>query len=739
MKLSRRCFLSFAIGGAAGTALTPLPWKLTDDLSIWSQNWPWTPVPPDGAAAFVNSTCDLCPAHCGITVRKVDDRAVKIEGQEDNSYKHGGGICLLGLSGLQLLYGPTRVQGPLKRIKEDGVIRFQPISWREAINEVVTKMAELRTQGKPQAVACLSGREVGTVPQLLKRLLDVYGSPNFVCMPSVEEAYAAALQLTQGIDGFVGLDVEDTDFILSFGSALLDGYGSPPRMMQAVGRLKEQHGTLVQIESRLSNTAAKANQWLALKPGTEAALALCMAHVIISQGRFNAEFINGYTEGFEAFATMVKEKYAPSSVAEITGIPADLITQTALAFAGAKHPMAICGRGNGQTPVSLKEVLAVQALNALVGSINRKGGVQTLPSYDYLNWPAVEKDAIAQAGMAKERLDNAGGKKYPHVRNLAHRLIENIEASPGELGVLLVAECNPCYSLSDSDKVKAAFAKIPFIVSFSSFMDETAMQADLILPNHVYLERFEDVPVMTGSDQPTIGLCQPVVAPLLNTQHLGDTILQIARELQGNIAKAFPWKDYESCLMSTLGNQWTTMSEKGFWVAEAAIPSWENGFGTSSGKLVLMDGTLGAIFMSEAPINAGGGDYPLQLVPYDSIRLASGYVGTTPFMMKTVEPTILKGEEGFAAINPETASSLGLEKDQQAMLITPVGQAKVRVHPDEGVMPGVVCMPRGLGHTAYDGFLAAKGINVNQLVGSMEDPASGLDAAWGARAKLVKA
>jgi anaerobic selenocysteine-containing dehydrogenase len=738
MKLSRRCFLSFVVGGAAGTALTPLPWKLTDDLSIWSQNWPWTPVPTDGAVSFVNSTCDLCSAHCGITVRTVDNRAIKIEGQEANAFSNRNGICPLGLSGLQLLYGPIRVQGPLKRIEVDGSVRFQPISWRQAIEEVVSKMAALHSQGKPEAVACLCGREVGTVPKLIQRLLHVYGSPNFICMPSADDAYASALRLTQGIEGFVGLDVENTDFILSFGSALLDGYGSPPRMMQAVGRLTQQSGTLVQIETRLSNTAAKASKWLAPKPGTEAALALGMANVIISQGRLNTEFVNGYTEGFEAFAAMVAEKYAPSAVAEITGIPADTITQTALAFAGAKHPMAICGRGKGQTPVSLKEVLAVQALNALVGSINRKGGIQTIPTYDYLRWPEMELDTTAMAGITKERLDNAGGKKYPHVRSLAHRFVEKIDTAPGELGMLLVAECNPCYSLPDSDKVKAAFDKIPFIVSFSSFWDETAMQADLILPNHVYLERFEDLPVMAGTFQPIIGLCQPVVAPLLNTQHLGDTMLQIARSLQGSVAKAFPWNDYESCLMETLGDQWATMSEKGFWASEAATTTREHGFNTPSGKFILMDGTLGAIFMADAPA-ASGGDYPLQLVPYDSIRLSSGYIGATPFMIKAVEETVLKGQEGFAALNPETAIAMGLEQGQPAMLITPVGQAKVRVHLDDGIVPGVVCMPRGLGHTAYDGFLAAKGVNINQLVGTMEDPASGLDAAWGIRAKLVKA
>ncbi len=739
MKLSRRCFLSFVLGGAAGTALTPLPWKLTDDLSIWSQNWPWTPVPPDGATNFVNSTCELCPAHCGITVRTVADRAVKIEGQEENANKTGGGACLLGLSGLQLLYGPTRVQGPLKRIEENGTIRFQPISWQQAIDEVVAKMAELRSQGKPQSVACLSGRDVGTVPQLFKRLLKAYGSANFVSMPSVEDAYASALRLTQGIDGFVGLDVENTDFILSFGSALLDGYGSPQRMMQAVGRLKKQRGTLVQAESRLSNTAAKADIWLAIKPGSEAALALGMAQVIISRGRYNSDFVNAHTEGFDSFAAMVKEKYAPSAVAEVTGIAPEVIAQTALAFAGAKNPLAICGRGKGQTPVSLKEVLAIQALNALVGSINRKGGAQTMPTYDYLNWPAVELDVTAQTGIAKGRLDGAGSDKYPHVGSLAHRLIEAIDASAGELQMLLVAECNPCYSLPDSDKVKAAFEKIPFIVSFSSFMDETARQADLILPNHVYLERYEDVPVMAGTVQPTIGLCQPVVSPLLNTQHLGDSIIKIALGLQGNIAKAFPWKNYESCLMETLGDQWPLMSDQGYWASEAAASSSERGFSTASGKLILMNGTLGAIFMAEAPVTASGGDYPLQLIPYDSIRLTSGYVGTPPFMIKTVEDTVLKGQEGFVALNPETGKSLGLASGDMATLITPVGQASVRVHHDDGVMPGVLSMPRGLGHSAYDSFLAAKGVNINQLIGTMEDPASGLDAAWGIRAKLVKA
>jgi anaerobic selenocysteine-containing dehydrogenase len=117
MKIDRRSFLSLVMGGAAGTALSPLPWKLTDDLSIWSQNWAWTPVPENGEATFVNSTCTLCPGGCGITVRKIDDRVVKIEGMQGHPVNDGG-ICDLGAAGTQLLYGPTRVRTPKKPGKQ---------------------------------------------------------------------------------------------------------------------------------------------------------------------------------------------------------------------------------------------------------------------------------------------------------------------------------------------------------------------------------------------------------------------------------------------------------------------------------------------------------------------------------------------------------------------------------------------------------------------------------------------
>ncbi|MGD2269197.1 MAG: molybdopterin-dependent oxidoreductase, partial [Desulfobacterales bacterium] len=213
MKIDRRSFLSFVIGGAAGTALTPLPWKLTDDIAIWTQMWPWTPVPQHGEVSHVNSTCTLCPGGCGITVRKIDERVVKIEGLGGHPV-NAGGLCLLGLSGAQLLYGPRRVKTPLKKVNG----RFRQISWDAAISEIAGKLADLRSKGDSHKVAFVAASDRGTVPELMNRFLTVYGSPNFIRTPSIQDSYELTLHLMHGAQALPGFDFDNTDFVLSFGS-----------------------------------------------------------------------------------------------------------------------------------------------------------------------------------------------------------------------------------------------------------------------------------------------------------------------------------------------------------------------------------------------------------------------------------------------------------------------------------------------------------------------------------------
>jgi len=760
MKIDRRSFLALSIGSTAGIHLTPLPWKLMDDMSIWTQNWPWTPVPQDGEASYVNSVCGLCPAGCGIMVRKIDNRAVKIEGLPGHPVNDGR-ICSLGLSGLQLLYGGTRVKTPLKRMGERGSGQWQKISWSKAIKEISNKLNEHRKTGNPQTLGAICSSDRGTTPQLLNRFLTVYGSPNFLQTPSVRSSYEMAASLMNGSPDTVGFDLENADYILSFGSGLLDGWVSPVRMIKAHSIWQDKKALVVQIEPRLSHTAAKADKWIAIKPGTNAALALGIAHVIIKNKLYDNNFVEKHSFGFEdwkdekgqshkGFKQSVLENYTPAKVSEITGIDEAAIISLAKGFAKAALPIALCGSGDGGAPGSLNEMMAIHALNALKGAINNKGGVWTVPNPDYILWPELEMDQTASKGIQTERVDGAGGKKYAQARSLLNRLPEVLTqakaSSESPLQTLFVHNANPMYTMADSIAVKEAFAKIPLIVSFSSYMDETASYSDYILPNHTYLERYEDSATPFGFQQPLISLAKPVVNPLFNTKHTGDVIILLAQAMGGHIAKAFPWKNYQACLETTLGDKWKTLAEQGYIVdTKYKAPDRAKGFETAStkfefaAKAVNTDSKRDVVAPSEFKPADPEGDakaFPLILIPYDTMRLASGVIGTPPFVMKTVGDDVLRKNYSCIDINPKTAAKLGLTEGAIMTLATPKNSVSVRIHLSEGILPGLVALPRGLGHSAYDKFLAGKGVNFNALYTPMTDPVSGLDMTWGVRAKI---
>jgi len=714
MKIDRRSFLSFVVGGAAGTALTPIPWKLTDDSAIWTQMWPWTPNPANGEVTFADTVCDLCPGGCGISVRKVDDRAIKIEGQKEHPVNDGG-LCLLGLSGLQLLYGPTRVKQPMKRVGNRGGGQWVPISWDAAIEEIAGRLNDIAAAGKANEVACIADSERGTVPGLLKRFLQAYGSPNFIKMPASEDAYELAIKKMHGVAATAGFDVENADFVISFGSGVIQGWGAPVRMIKAHSAWKASGTKLTQVEPRRSITAAKADNWLPIKPGTEATLALGLAHLIVKNHAVKA--------GSDALKTAL-EAYYPSKVADETGIDEDVIVSLAGAFARAHKPLALYGKGRGATPGSVGEAMAVHTLNTLVGNINKKGGVWLVDSNDTVEWP----EFATAAGADGARVDGAGSGQYKDSKHLSNRLVQAVLTDEYPLQALFVSKANPLYSLPDSQNVKKAFEKIPYIVSFSTYMDETAANADLILPNHNYLERLEDVPTPTGDPEKMVLLAKPVVEPQFDTKHTGDVVIALAGAVGGSVAEAFAWENYEACLQAVLGDYWDTLQEQGYFVNEGSALATD-----------LTALNFAGLDAGSVDIEGDAGEYPLVFTPYDSLRLSSGYIGDTPFMIKTVEETVLKGKDSLVEINSTTAQNAGLHEGDAAVIETPRGSARVRVHLYDGIRPGVIAMPRGLGHTAYDKYLADKGININELIGPVEDPASGLDAAWGIRAKLSKA
>ncbi len=798
--INRRNFVKFFVGGVIGTGLSPFPWKLTDDLAIWTQNWPWVPVPPVDEMTHEKSLCKLCPGGCGIEVRKAGERAVKIEGRSDYPV-NAGGLCPVGMGGLQLLYNEgNRFTGPMKRIGLRGSGDFQEISWEEALDMLAARISFYRENGKPESIVAIDGNTIeSTMSLMVERLIKAIGSTNYMRIPSSVDTSRMVDLLMQGNRGPTTYDMENSDYILSFGCGLLDGWGSPGRVFNAWRTWKapplKDKIRIVQVESRASDTASKADQWIPARPGTESALALGLAHIIIKERAYDRDFVENMTFGFsdwespygnthKGFASMVLEGYSPSRVADITGIEEKDIVSLARDFAMAGAPLALCGKGKGRLNGSIYEFMAVRALNALVGNINQPGGIIIQDPIPLAQLPDIELDLIAEKGLKNPRIDRSGSRRYPFSHSLFNNFSEAVLTSnQAPVNILLVFSSNPCFTLPDGGDLRRAMEKIPFIVSFSPYRDETAYMSDLVLPDHTYLEKKDDVVWPSGLQYPLYGLTRPVVDPLYNTKNSGDVILRLAKMLQGSVKASFPWHDYEDVLKirakglfdsgegltmydgappecTTFDEMWKRINTGGLWYRPGKFRKKpEDLFNTASGKFEFFSTRIKDAFNNWDPEDMGAltigdeafmphyelseadsreGLFPLRMVPYEIINLASGWQPSPPYLTKILFDNQLLKTDSFAEVNPETAAKLDVEEGDMVSVISPKGKIQARVHVFEGAMPGIVYMLLGLGHWAYDDFLRGKGVNPNDIIDGGLDPLSGQPVWWDTPVRLVK-
>jgi anaerobic selenocysteine-containing dehydrogenase len=573
MNLTRRGFIGWtgAVAAAAAGAQTV---RAIGDLQAATYE---AEVLPQGIEGRVASVCQQCPGGCGILVRTitgVEDgvkRAVKIEGNPHHPISRGN-ICPKGVAGIQALYDPDRFRGPMKRVGARGQGQWQPVSWDEAIATVVQHLQDLRATGEAHTLLLMAGQIRGLMQSLVLRFLEAYGSPNYLSTASGFDAARQTLLLTQGVAEPIAYDLENSAYILSFGANLLEAGWSPVRQARAYGHLRQgtpgRRGRLVQVEPRLSVTAAKADEWIPVRPGTDGALALAMAHVIVSEGLFDREFVETWTFGFEdwrdpagashlGFRSLVLNDYRPEAVSALTGVPIQTIVRVAREFAATRPAVALAERGAGFYTNGLYNRLAIHALNALVGSIEVQGGTVTQRRPPFTPLTPVTRDTAAVRGLAAPRIDGAGypalsglgAAKSPLTSSALPSLPEALRTgSPYRANALFLYYANPAYSVPEFVRSPDLLNRIPFIVSFSPFPDETSRYADLILPDHTYLERWQDDPIEATWGPAVLGLRQPAISPRHQTRHTGDVLIQIAQGLGGAVAAAFPWKDFSEVL-----------------------------------------------------------------------------------------------------------------------------------------------------------------------------------------------
>ena len=699
MALSRRQFLKWAGATSLGAVIfngcrvpdheiqVQSPVELPEDLVTGRDN-------------YYATTVKLGAASEGLLVRVMEGRAKKIEGNPDypmNTGKHG----IRSESLLQALYHPDRIKHPMVRIAKGGP--FRKIEWPEAIERLSTILKE----AAPESVILATPPLRGQLADVVATFSDSYGSEHVAFDTLGDSVLRRAFSDLFGTDTIPDFDIANAGLILSVGADFLGTWGDTTHFMRGYGEFRQgkerSRGKLIHIDARYSATAAVADKWIYANPGTEGLLAMAMIYTIISEGLGDSVVAKQLTGG-ESIENAYND-FQPSVVASQIGVPAENIMALAREFADSKNgpSLAIGGGLAGAQANGLFNLHAIYALNALVGSVNHKGGLIFNPNPHSRNIPGATLN------------------KWKHILS---------DMRSGKTKVLLVRDANPAYGLPRSINPREALSNLETIVSFSSFLDETTEMADLILPGSSPLEEWGSDEPNPGPGYTTIAFQQPVVNRFHNTISFGDALLQTSKSLELGL----PWVDMRDALRSSAKKlhelnagsvKQPTFEE--FWKRSLERGGWWN-----------MDSTYKASpelppLAKKAPkVNSvDSGKYPFYLVPFEGVGIGAGEYSHLPWAQSAPDPLTSAAWTTWVELNPITAKELDV-KDHDIVLVESNTTNAIRglVYINPATPPQVVAIPMGQGHRAFTSYAAKRGANVLDIIEPTEEVITG-SFAWG--------
>ncbi|MFQ5748032.1 MAG: molybdopterin-dependent oxidoreductase [Planctomycetota bacterium] len=463
--------------------------------------------PPGGPEKLVLSICRECPAGCGIRVRCVGNRVVKVDGNPLHPIS-GGRLCPKGQTALQSLYHPDRIAGPLRRVGPRGSLEsFRPATWEEALNEISVRLSLLRQQDRPEALVLLRGPSQGIGGRLAARFMQAFGSPNDIRLDRGAEAASQALFLTQGIRATPAFDLRSAEYALSLGSSLLEASESPVFTMRAFGDFRQgrsgRRGKFVHVGPRLSGTAAAADEWVPVRKGTEGVLALGLAGALVAEGLYDKEFVLRHTHGFEdspgadgkvepGLRRLLKREFSLERVSAETGVSVNRILRIAREFAAARPGLAFGPRRGNLLSGGLMDHLAAHLLNALAGNVDGPGGLLVPEPVPLPSQPGFPSDPLAEAGRTRPRLDGAGRGEASLLSNDPEGLAESILSQDHyRAEALFILDADPVFTSTAPGLFLAAMEQVPLVVSFAALPDDSSLQADWILPHTHPLESWD--------------------------------------------------------------------------------------------------------------------------------------------------------------------------------------------------------------------------------------------------------
>ena len=697
-----------------------------------------------GMASWKPGVCTLCQAGCGLTVRVMDAdadvvrdgqrgvqrilAAKKLEGGPMHPVNNGR-LCARGQAGIQVTYHPDRITQPLKRSGERGTGQYQAISWDDALTELLTKLNALESAGGQKALTWLARSGSGHRHALVARFLGRFGAPAPVTFDLFgDDVLRRANDLSFGRAQLPTFDLANARYVVSFGADFLGTWNSPVAQSVAYGDMRQGRrgirGAFVQVESRMTQTGACADEWVPVRPGTDGVLALGLAQVIMAAKLRPADaaaragaLIDGWAAGLAA--------YTPEAVEKQTGVAAARVERLARELADRAPAVAMVGGPPLAHTNGLFTALAVNALNALLGSVNQPGGVSFTPQLDVaaaLKLPgAAPAPALSLQQLAAGML--AGGATAPQV--------------------VVVDGVNPVFTAPPAWKVRDALLRVPTIVSVGTFLDETSALADLILPDHSYLESWADAVPESGALTAVASVAPPVMRPLHATRATADLLLEISGKLQPPIE--WPWTSFEEMLGASFaalppsaegGDAWSEAQERGGWwgvlppaltrPAPAPAPA-ANGAARPQ-----------AVGFTEPQFDGDSQQFPFHFLPYSSSTFLDGSLAHLPWLQEMPDPLTSAMWSTWVEVNPATAAKLGVADGDVVEVASAHGTLQAAAVISPGLAPDIIAMPAGQGHTTFTRYASGRGANPAAILAPLTESATGA-LAWAAtRVKVTR-
>ena len=589
VEISRRKFLqgSVALSIAGGTAVSATNLFSSEHEEGHSLPKNITTKTSTKKAENIPFLCGICVNKCAGFARVEDGVVTKLN---PNPYfpKSRNMLCPRGNAGIQTMYDPDRLKYPLVRIGERGDGKYKKVSWEEAYEAILNGtdkfkgIKQILDEEKDNRATIGYCNGEGLSKEEFEVLMgEKIGTPNYV------DEISICLETTLGgyvntIGTYGEADLNNADYLICAGANRAEAIITPDTMDMFKRTQRRGLKTIV-LDPRFTNTAAKADRWYAVNPGTDLAFVLALTYVVMSEDLYDKDFVTKHGDGFEDYKNhILSHKYTPEWAEKITNIPAKEIYKTAREFMAAEHPIYYQGRRSvfSKNDFQLRRAMAI--FQALSGNLDKKGGII------YGKKLALPKEEIntPMYAQVEERFDTEG-IAIPSQKTgswIAFRNMVLEGKAPYPVRSMFMRKHNPMSGVPNTKKTEEFLKKMDLNVMIDILPSDTAMFADVILPEASYLERTSPV-ASYGGLEPAIVQRKAAVKPLFETKVPEVIFKELAEKLSKplwEITKKYDEDVQEELKGKSKEEEEKYYKENGFDLADA----WEKTFEESNKEKV---------------------------------------------------------------------------------------------------------------------------------------------------------